>query len=413
MINKLRIFTRRTGALMRKDIKVSARSVIPMLLLIAAMALGCVLLCLSVISGAQKKEELVAIGIVDKDKTMISKLAIGMVSANEEVASMFTVRNYDSEEEAYEAVRDGVTVAAIVFEKDYFYKILDGESSAVSVMLSRTIEMHSQLIRDFAHTGEILIKTGEYGVNAAWKPMKEASPSYDSAVWKFNVFSLEYAVEVLALTGSSVDGVVLPYSTSSSSLSGHYMLHYSVLLLSLVDMLYFDFVRRDCNRTLLSRFKSAGVGGMHIIVSKLPSVLLTKAVLLVVMLAVLSGLFSVSVSIVSVLSIVCFLLFSSIFGVCLCALTQISDIGPCIICALCFAGLFLCGGLVPYDMLPVSVTALGAYTHIGVGVSMLAPAFGGNVFPLSYISAFLYAAAMLYLSKRRFDSLCIEGGEGA
>ena len=413
MIKETNAFMRRVRALMKKDAKASVRSVLPTLALIAVLALGCVLLCMAVISGAQKKEEMMAVGIVDKDKTVISRLAIGMVSANEEVASIFTVANFNSEEEAYQAVYDGRIVAALVFEKDYFQKILDGESSAVSVMLSRTVEMHSQLIRDFAHTGEILIKTGEYGVNAAWQPMKDAYQNKDSAVLRFNVFSLEYAIEILALTGKSVDGVVLPYSTSSSSLAGHYMLHYCVLLLSLVDMLFFDFVRRDCNRMLLSRLKSSGVGGMHIIVSKLPSVLLTKTFLTAVMLVGLSGLFSVSITAASVMSAVCFLLFSSVFGVCLCALTQTSDVGPCIICALCFAGLFLCGGLVPYDMLPVSVTRLGAYTHIGVGVSMLAPMFEGAVSSASYLLALLYSALMLFFAKRRFDSLCIEGGESA
>ena len=404
---------RKTQALVRKDAKATSRSILPTLLLIAALCIGCVLLCAAVISGAQKKSEAMAIGIVDKDKTVISRLAIGMVSANEQIASMFTVISFESEEEAYEAVRDGRTLAALIFEKDYFYKILDGESSAVGVMLSRTVEMHSQIIRDFAHTGEILIKTGEYGVNAAWQPMKDASSSYNAAVWKFNAFSLEYAIEVLALTGSSVDGVVLPYSTSSRSLAGHYMLHYGVLLTALVDMLFFDFVRSDCNRTLLSRLKSAGVGGMHIILSKLPSVLLTKAALTVVMLIGLSGLFSVSVTFFGVLSLICFLLFSSIFGVCLCVLTQTSNVGPSIICALCFAGLFLCGGLVPYDMLPVSVTETGAYTHIGVGVSLLAPMFGGSFSPFAYVLALLYSVAMLFLSKKHFDSLCIKGGEAA
>lgn len=407
----MKLFFRRVSILMGRDGRVLLRRLPAMILLFSLLAAGCVFLCQGIIYDVKSDFEPLKLGLVDKDGSMISKLAVGLVSANEDVAALFEAVKYPDEQSAMDAVSNGQTVAAIIFEEGYFDKVLAGESSAISVVLSQELELHAQTIRDFAGSGEILIKTGEYGVNAAWHPVMDAFEDRDTALLKFNTFSLKFAVELLSLTGKSVDGVVLDYSDRAGSIEGHYMLHYTVLLLTLLDMLFFDFIRRDCSRTFLCRLRSAGISAVHILTAKLPFLLAAKGLLLGGILVVLGLLFGLTVTVGSVLSALCFLIFSAVSGLCLCALLQRSDVGPGLLCVLGFAGMFLCGGLVAYDLLPQRVTQLSILTPMGMGAAMLAPLFGGRVTAAAYVLALalcvgLGAAALSYT-----DSLRVKGGE--
>lgn len=378
-MKRSQIFWQQTGALIRKDGKSLSRQLPAVLLLLLLLCVGCVSLCMTVIQSVRAEEDRLSIGIVDKDGSMVSKLAIGLVAANDQIKALFDVKEFDSAQEAYDAVAAGETVAAMVFEEGYMDKIRDGESSAVSVVLSREMEVHSQTIRQFTATGEILIKTAEYNAAAAWHPVHDAYPNDTEALIKFNFFSTKFAVELLSLTGKAVDGVILPYSDRANSVEGHYILYYLVLLLVLTDMLFFDFVRRDNSRTLLCRMKSAGISTLQILLAKVPFLLAAKGGLLVAALAVLGWFVPVVLTPATIAAAFGALLFTSLMGVALCALVQRSDVGPCILCALGFAGLFLCGGLIPYDVLPQSITAWGQYTHVGVMAGLLCPVFGGQV----------------------------------
>lgn len=409
----MKLFFRRVGALMDRDGRDLLRRLPAMLLLLTLLAAGCVFLCQGIISDIENDTQRLKIGVVDKDGSMVSQLAVGIVAANEEVAALFEVVNFDEAQAAMDAVAASETVAAIIFEEGYFDKVLAGESSAISVILSREMELHSQMIRDFAGTGEILIKTGEYGVNAAWYPVMDAFDNETVALMKFNTFSMKFAVELLSLTGLAVDGVVLDYSDRAGSVEGHYILHYTVLLLTLLDMLFFDFIRRDCNRTFLCRLKSAGVGAEHILAAKLPFLLATKTGLLAVVLVVMALIFGLNLTVWTVLSAVCFLIFSSVIGVCLCALLQKSDVGPCILCALGFAGMFLCGGLVAYDMLPKAVTQWSILTPMGIGASMLSPMFGGSVTVAPYVLGLVMCVALCVAAWYYTGSLRVKGSEQA
>lgn len=401
----------RIGALMRKDAKTLVRKIPSMLVLLTLLCLGCVCLCLTVIESVQKTTEKMILGVVDQDGTMASKLAIGMVTGNEEISALFQVRNFDTAQEAYDAVYRGQTVAAIVFEPGYLDKLGSGETSPINVVLSREMEIHSQVIRDFAGTGEILIKTGQYGADAAWTPVDAAYPNRTNALIKFRFFTAKFAVELLSLTGKSVDGVVLPYSDRAGSEEAHYILYYTVLLLTLLDMLFFDFVRRDNSRTLLCRMKSTGVGSGHILLAKVPFFVGIKGLLLAAVFTAVGFFIPVTVSVGTVLGALCAVLVCGAMGVGLCLLLQRSNVGPCILCALAFAGLFLSGGLIPYDMLPESVTYWGQFTHVGAVAALLSPMVGGTVTWMHYITALVMLALTVAAGKYCTDRLRTRGSE--
>lgn len=395
MYKKLRGSCRRIGALIQKDLKTSRHSFFPMLLLIFLLCAGCAVMCLSVVNSAIPTAQKTVLGIIDKDGSLLSKIAIGSISQNEEVSALFSTRNFTDEQEGYDAVAEGEIVALLIFEQNYFDKIINGDSSAVNVVLSKAMELHAHLIKDFASTGEILIKTGEYGVGAAWHPILDHYGDRDEGIKKYNAFSLQFALEVLSLTGRAAAETYLPYSTNADSLGSHYILLYSTLLITLLDVLFFDYIRRDGSRSMLCRLKSLGVNGIHIFVAKLIPVFLVKTVIFSLLLTALHLTVGLHITLLTLLAALLFLLFSSALGVCFCLLLQRWEVGPCILFAVGFAGLFLSGGLVPYDMLPVSVTDWGAYTPIGVSASILSPLFGGKAGIAPYLLALCYLAVLL------------------
>ena len=402
---------RRIGALIQKDVKTSKRTFLPMLLILLLLCAGCAVMCVSVVNSAIPTAQKTVLGIIDKDGSLLSKIAIGTISQNQEVSALFSTRNFTDEQEGYDAVAEGEIVALLIFEQNYFDKIINGDSSAVNVVLSKAMELHSHLIRDFATTGEILIKTGEYGVGAAWHPMVDGASDRDAAIQKYNAFTLEFAIEILSLTGRAAAENVLSYSSSANSLATHYILLYSTLLITLLDVLFFDYIRREGSRSMLCRLKSLGVNGMHLFFAKLIPVFLVKTVLLSLLLTALHLTVGLKITLLTVAAALCFLLFSSALGVCFCLLCQRWDVGPCILFAASFAGLFLCGGIVPYDMLPLSVTKWGAFTPLGVGSAMLSPLFGGSYSGTPWILGTAYIAFFLFAALRYVERLRTKGSD--
>lgn len=403
----MRELYRKVRALVRTH-RADVRRLPAVLAVFALLGAGCVAMCLSAMKSAEDvSADNLVLGIVDKDGSMVSKLAMGIASSHEQLQALFSVTQYPSEAALRQAVQGGKAAAGIILEQGYFDRIQKGENEAVAVILNDQMQVHAAVIRDFADTGELLIKAGEYGANAAWQPFKQQLGEQGSRT--FSVFSLQYALELVSVTGQAMQRQLLPYSDSAGSLALHYLLQYTVLLLMLLDMLFFDFVRREGQRSLLCRLRAAGVRGVHLLLSKLPRVFVVKAAVLAGVLA-LGGL---KLSAAGLLSAVGAAAFVSLTGVCLCALLQRSNVGPCLLCAVALAGLFLCGGLVPYNMIPRAVSQAGILTPHGMAAAMLSPLFGGGWRPAVYPLAAAFGALLFWGACRSWSALCEKGGDAA
>lgn len=399
------------SGLMGKDGKNLLRQLPGMLVLLALLCTGCVCLCMTVLESVKAAGEKMVVAIVDRDGSMAGELANSLVNENQQVGTLFAVEEFETMDAACDAVAGGDAIAAIVFEPGYLENLKKGEASAVHVILSPETEVYAQLVTQFAGTGELLLKTNEYAVDAAWQPVQEAYPDNLTALIKYQFYSTKFGVELLTLTDKALEARILPYSDRAGSEEGHYILYYSVLLLTLLDMLFFDFVRQDHNRAVLGRLKSLGVGSGHILLAKLPFFLLAKGLVVAAVLGVMGFFVPVTLTPATVLGALCALVFSSVCGVALCALLQQSNVGPCILCALAFAGLFLCGGLIPYDQMPQSVTFWGQFTHVGVTAAMLSPALGGTVTVWHYLTALVMMLTLGALSWFYMNRLRQKGSE--
>ena len=397
--------------IIKKDMRLSLGELPMFFIVLFIIGVGCVLLFSSAIKQADTAEERFALGIVDLDNSFASKLAIQTVTKSVDIDSMFEIVNMTSTEEIYEKMNEGKMSAAIIFERGYIDRISRGETSAVDIILSEGFQIHAQGVREFAGTGEILIKTGEYGVSAVKDHIEHITDDKKLAEKRINRVNLDYATELLKMTGDLITKTVTPYSYSTVSLTSYYVILYIILALSLSDILFFDFVRRDFSRAYLQRVLSAGVGPISILIAKIPAILLTKSALLGGTLAVISKTIGISLTPASVALCILAVVYLSLISVSVSALTYSSDSGPAISAGVSFASLFLLGGLIPYDMMPHIISVIGRYTPFGVASSLLSPVFFGECSMKWLILSLIYPTLLFSLAVMTLRRAAYKGGE--
>jgi len=90
--------------------------------------------------------------------------------------------------------------------------------------------------------------------------------------------------------------------------------------------------------------------------------------------------------------------FVSLIGICLTLCTGDGITGNAIPAVL---GLFLCGGLVPRQLLPGAVTFMGRFTPFGAAMALISPIFGAPPDIPGILCAMLYAALAAIFIRRR------------
>lgn len=365
-------------AMLKKDMRLYGRRMLSMLILMIFLIAGCAAALLAAIGSAAAEREKTALGLVDNDASTLSKMAINVVKSSDAVGDMFTVDDLESAEEAIAKLKEGKLDGAIIFSEDYLSDILDGDSSAVRIVLSDSLSDSAQTILHFAKTGEKLIKVAEYGVMSAWRPLQDNYP-YKEASRMLNEMEVKYALRLLSLPEDAFEYEELPFADSSVGLVEYYLLSFTVFLLIIIEVIFFPYTAGDCAPSLLRRIKSYGIGNTVIIIEKAVLPFIIRALLFCGIIALISSFTYVEIGVMSVcLALFCLILLSLIMSSLSVLLSQ-TPLGLAMIFALASAGLLLSGGLIPVSMLPHSVTAIGSFTPSGLALNMLSPLLFGSV----------------------------------
>lgn len=395
-------------ACVRGEALLLSRRLVRVLLPLLLLAL-CVLLALGTVTrGAKAKDAPLRLALTDKENSFLSRAAVGMIAANDEIAALFTVENCD-EESALGGMKSGRYAATILFEEDFISKIIAGDETAVRILLSDALRRSGNIVQNAAETGEILMKTAEYAVNVAWEPLRDALP-YDEAARAMAKLELSCGLEFLSLPTDAFSSEVLPYSENGTALAPHYFLCFAVFLLFLAETIFAGGVRQSCTYALLCRLRSLGVGDGGLLLGKSVFPLLLRALLLLGLCLAGQNAVGVTANAGAVGCALLALLFVSLFSTALSVLFSDSPLGAAIPGALAAVGLFLCGGLLPLHLLPQSVARLGALTPFGAAADLLAPFFGGVCAPRAYLLAALYAALAVCLALKHLRKIRRNGG---
>ncbi len=402
--------TRRRAALLcvRSEAVLLPRRLARFLPLLALLVL-CALAALgAVTSGAQDKRAPLRLAVADKEDSFLSRTAVAAIANNSEIAALFTVESCD-EQAAIDGIKNGDFSAAMIFEKDFITGILDGDETAVRIILSDALRRNGEIVRHTAKTGEILMKTAEYAVNVAWEPLRDAMP-YNEAARAMNRLELACALEFLALPLAAFSAETLPYSANRLALIPHYVLCFAVLLLYLAETVFAKDVRQACAYGLLCRVRGLGVGSGAFLLGKTVFPFLLRLLLLLVLCLVGRRTVDVTPTAAAIGCALLAVLFSSIFLTALSVVFLGSPLGAAVPAAIGTVGLFLCGGLLPLHLLPRRVAVLGALTPFGAAADLLAPLFGGICAPRAYLLAAAYTAVAVLLAFRRLRAVCQNGG---
>lgn len=378
---------------------------LPLLVLLCAASFAALY---AVVTCATQKEGALRLALVNGDDSFLSRTAVAAVSGNEAVSALFTVENCD-EETALAGLQSGKYAAAMLFADDFLSGILDGDGNAVRIILSDALQRNGALVAHAAATGEVLMRTAESAVNAAWQPLTETLPAADAAR-AFERLELTCAVEFLTLPTAAFTEETLPYSAAGLSLYAHYAVCFTVLLFFLCEALFAADIRESCTYAVFCRLRSLGVTNGAFLLCKCAVPFFCRALLLcgIGAVAARAGLLAPSAG--AVCAALVGLLLLTLFLTALSAAASQAPLGAALPCALGGVCLFLCGGLLPLHLLPPRVAALGAYTPFGAACDLLAPLFGGAASLRAAAVLALYAAAAAAFASRRLCRLVYSGG---
>ena len=382
--------------------------ILPLLLLLAAVSAAAFF---AVSTGAAQKEGALRLALVGDDDSFVGRTATAAVAGSPEIAALFTVESCD-EATARAGLASGRYAAAMLFADDFIGGILDGDGDAVRIVLSDALQRNGALVAHAGATGEMLMRTAEAAVNAAWKPLAGALPAADAAR-AFEKLELRCAVEFFTLPSAAFAAETVPYSAAGLSLYAHFAVCFTVLLFFLAEALFAADIRESLTYAVLCRMRSLGVTGGGFLLGKCAIPFLCRMLLLCGI-----GTFAARAKLLTLTAgtaaAALFCLFSvSLFLTALSVAASSSPLGAALPCALGGVCLFLCGGLLPLHLLPPRVAALGAYTPFGAACDLLAPLFGGSLSRRTLCAAAvctLLTAAAVAFGRRRFYRLLLRGG---
>ena len=397
------------ASLLKKDLCLYGRKILSTLLLLLLLIAGCVTALLSVMGSAIEERDKVDLVLVDKDASSLSKMAINVVKGSDAVGEMFNVESLDTTQEALAGMKDGTYDGAIIFEEDYLSTILDGDSSAVRILLSDSLSASALTILHFAKTGEKLIRVAEYGVMSAQKPLYE---NYDrsTAYSMLSDMEIKYAFRLLSLPETAFEHTQTAYANSSVGLVEYYILAFLVFLLIVLEVVFFPFTSCDCAPAMLRRIKSYSICNAVIIAEKAFIPFIIRSSMLLFATTAINYFINVDISTASIAyALICIALLSLMMSSLSILLSQ-TPLGIAMIFALSAVGLFMCGGLIPISMLPYEIISAGGFTPSGLCTKLLSPLLYGTASPISAVIMALMCFILMLAANMFMRRIAKQGG---
>ena len=202
------------------------------------------------------------------------------------------------------------------------------------------------------------------------------------------------------------DVVVTGYGDTGMSTAAYYAASWSALLLLLSLLFFSRLYTEDLNRPVLCRLRALGIGDGAFLLGKILCPALFHVLLLV---GIPAAVGSFAPAVPSAPAIGCALL-AVLLAACFGLTLMVNHRGATIVAACSLIGAFLCGGIVPRQMLPDALLTAGSFTPYGAVQSLLCPLWGGTVRPSALICGLIYLILPLLLACRRLGQLRL-GGE--
>ena len=395
--------------MLRRDLRLFGRGVIPALVLTLILALGCALSAYAISRSEEGKAEAIRFALVDQEDSLLSRVAIHVVQELPGIQIALEIDKTD-EETARKGIADGEYVGAMILPDGFTDEVLHLKDFSVVLLLSEKAAQASDMVAEIAKLGQTLIVTGQYAILAGEDQMIAGQVSneiYNAYNDRMNEVLLDHAVSLETLC-ARIETV--PYAGTGLSALSWYALLWLTLLLAFTGLFFSALYTEDLKKPVLMRLYASGVRPFSFLSGKILYPFLFRLLLLSGVLLALAVFMPLSITFVSVLLALLGLIFLTLMTSCTAVLLSKNGAWTFVILAFGAVGLLLSGGLIPRSMLPEVITTIGDLTPFGAAAALFAPMFGGRPGVLPLISAVLYAVLLPLLALRRLQAIP-EGGE--
>ncbi len=395
--------------MLRRDLRLFGRGVIPALVLTLVLTLGCALSAYAISRSEEGQAERIRFALVDQEDSLLSRVAIHVVQELPGIQVSLEIDKTD-EAAARRGIANGEYVGAMILPDGFTDEVLHLKSFSVVLLLSEKAAQAADMVAEIAKLGQTLITTGQYAILAGEDQMFAGQISgdvYNAYNDRMNEVLLDQAV---SLENICAQIEIVPYAGTGLSAVSWYALLWLTLLLAFTGLFFSALYTTDLKKPVLMRLYASGIRPFSFLSGKLLYPFLFRLLLLAGALPLLHAAMPLSVTFGSAALAFLGLIFLTLMTSCAAVLLSKNGAWTFVILALGAAGLLLSGGLIPRSMLPEVITTIGDLTPFGAAAALFAPLFGGRPGILPLISAVLYAVLLPLLALRRLQAVP-SGGE--
>ncbi len=398
-------------AMLKRDMHLFLRELIPALILAAVLICICTGAMLAMSSGSDSAFTPIKVSFDDEEKSLASKVMTNLIRTRPFIATVLDISEAESREEAIEDIRSGGFGAAIILPDGYYHSVARGQYVQGEIIISESKPLYGQMLTMLANIGERLISAGQYGIFSGQEVIFAMDGDNDELMDDYlDEVNALFVNHVLKMQHDHVLEERTDYAGSSVGLVEHYALCYFALFIEMCTLFFSRLFSKDCTRSVLTRLRSCGVGDSAFLTGKVLYPLVFRAVCTALIFAAVSGRLEIYPNPGSVAAALAAMILSTCFGSLLMICFAGSDSGVSVLCAISAAGLILKGGVIPLSMLPAAMRTVGSLTPLGVTYSCLSLMFGGNIRPIQIVFMALYCAALYFLVRRKIAAVI--GGRG-
>ena len=354
--------------------------------------------------GAEKIYTPVKAAVVDGEDSVFSRMLIRAVAGTDQIAALLEIERCDADK-AYNGLASGEFAAVIELPENFIDDILVGAENRGRITLSTAAEAHGEIVESVTSFGQLLLAAGQYAVFSSERVMSR----YNTDAAFREAFLGEVNAHLLSEAMSADNRYfvleVADYADTGLSLLAHYAASWFAAVLMLGAVMFETLYTADRNRAMLLRLRASGVTDGAFLVGKL---VLPFAFFLLVLILALLLLGKWIAPVWNLRSILCAILSMAVVSVTAAAAMIGSRRGAPILLFGTLLGLFLCGGLVPRQMLGRWLLFAGDLTPLGAARGLLAPLLGGS------LSGAVLMSALVWLSVCPVVALlCLRAERGA
>lgn len=383
--------------MLKRDFRLFVRCLASAAVLTAAFAAVSAAAAFFALSGAESLFSPVKTALVNEENSLVSRLAVRTVARMDYVAGMMEITDCGMDE-AMAGLEAGDYAAVIVLPRGTMDGILSGRDTKGTIYLSSGAAAHADVVAKVAAFGEVMLTAGQYGIFSGEQLIRENGLGETFHRDFLETYNTLLMSEALRAGSSYFDLCVTDYAETKLSPTAYYALSWLCLLLLLIPMLFSALYTEDLKRPILCRLRAAGIGDGSFLLGKylLPFVFCLLPAAAVP--AALGGLVSLHFRVSAILCALAAVWLAAIIGG---SLMMATENGIPVTAAAAAAGLLLCGGLIPRQLLSPFVLTLGSLTPYGAVQNLFLPLFGGEAALAPAVAALLYATALPLLAKRR------------